>query len=76
MQRFANALGAELDKEFPGQLNIIKKPDPRTSGRFEVTIVPANQLIHSKDTRGQGKADNAAERQKIIDQIAAYLESK
>lgn len=57
-------------------MKVIKKADPRTSGRFEVTIVAANKLIHSKDTRGQGKAENAAERQAIIDQIQEYLDSK
>lgn len=62
-----------LEREFPGQLNIIKKSDPRTTGRFEVTIVSANKLIHSKDKRGQGRCESAAEQQLVIDQINEFL---
>lgn len=56
-------------------LNIIKKRDQGITGRFEVTIVPIQMLIHSKATKRQGVCTNSREVQAVIDQIYEYLDS-
>eukprot|EP01038_Epipyxis_sp_PR26KG_P010001 gene10001-13456_t len=73
--RYFDPLAVVLDDTFPGQLNIIGLKDPRTTGNFEVTIVPINKLIHSKTSRGQGKCQTDSEIQAVIEQIAEYLDS-
>jgi hypothetical protein len=46
------------------------------TGNFEVTIVEANRLIHSKSTRGQGKCSTKPEVDAVIGQVGAYLAEK
>jgi hypothetical protein len=52
---------------------VITQKDPVTTGRFEVTIVPAEQLIYSRISRKQGKCETAEEREEILQQIENYM---
>jgi len=65
-----------LEDHFPGELEFQPLKDPGTTGNFEVTILNNNTLIHSKTTKGQGKAESQAERDAIIAAINAYKNSK
>uniref|UniRef100_A0A8D0BJ41 Selenoprotein W n=1 Tax=Salvator merianae TaxID=96440 RepID=A0A8D0BJ41_SALMN len=63
-------LKKELEKEFPGKLNISGEGTPQVTGWFEVTV--AGKLIHSKK-KGDGFVDSDAKRHKIIMAIKAAL---
>jgi len=45
--------------------------DSGATGRFEVEV--NGQLVHSKATKGQGKAESAAEKEAIINAIKAAM---
>jgi len=45
----------------------VASADKGTTGRFEVVV--NGELVHSKATRGQGKAESEAERVAIIDAV-------
>lgn len=75
------ALQKVLESEFPEQLQVIVKEDVDKTGRFEVSIVQINRLIHSKSSKGQVRCDQhicstAGEVQRVVDQIQEYLDSQ
>lgn len=49
--------------------------DPGTTGNFEVRIGGDRQLIHSKRTAGQGRAESPQERAMIVELIQEFLDS-
>nr|XP_056701735.1 selenoprotein W [Euleptes europaea] len=63
-------LKKELEKEFPGKLEISGEGTPKVTGWFEVTV--AGKLVHSKKN-GDGFVDNATKLQKIVMAIKAAL---
>ncbi|KAJ6663799.1 hypothetical protein lerEdw1_009878 [Lerista edwardsae] len=63
-------LKKELEKEFPGKLEICGEGTPQVTGWFEVTV--AGKLVHSKKN-GDGFVDNDAKLHKIILAIKAAL---
>jgi hypothetical protein len=65
-----------LEDEFGERIQVTEIPDRGRTGRFEVTIVPTQQLIYSKDTRGQGKCETDIERREVIRQIRECLDSE
>lgn len=75
-QRYCDALAAALNTKFGEDVEVIGVRDPRSSGRFEVTIVQTGELIHSKDTRGQGRCESQAEKDAVIAKIQAALDKQ
>ena len=69
--RFAQGLANLLDDEFPGKLKFKMDRDPGTSGAFEVTV--DGELVHSKLTKSQGRAESAKEQEAIKAAIGAKL---
>ena len=61
-------------QEFADKIEIVGKKDPGNTGNFEVTIGDEGQLIHSKRTAGQGKANTDAEKAAIVELIQEYLD--
>ena len=43
------------------------------TGNFEVTVLETGQVLHSKRHAGQGKAESAQERARIVEQIQELL---
>ncbi len=43
------------------------------SGNFEVTVVSTGALIHSKTTKGQGRCEDAAEKEAVFEAVRAHL---
>lgn len=81
LQEYASALQRVLESEFPYQLQVTVKKDFEKTGRFEVSIVSINKLIHSKILKGQVRCDQyicntPAEVQQVVDQIQDYLDSQ
>jgi hypothetical protein len=54
-------------------IDIIPEEDRGVTGNFEVRIGDERQLIHSKKTAGQGRAESTKERQMIAEFIQEYL---
>jgi hypothetical protein len=52
------------------------KADTSITGNFEVTVVGTGQVLHSKRTGGQGKAESASERKMILEQVQELLEDQ
>lgn len=48
--------------------------DPMPTGRFEVTILPEEKVIHSKNS-GQGRCESDEERQALYEKIRQHLET-
>lgn len=63
-------LARDLDKEFPGKLDISGQGTPTVTGWFEVSV--GGKLIHSKKN-GDGYLDTSAKLQKVKDAIRAAL---
>ncbi|KAF7242448.1 Selenoprotein W [Varanus komodoensis] len=63
-------LKKELEKEFPGKLDISGEGTPQVTGWFEVTV--AGKLVHSKKN-GDGFVDDDAKLRKITMAIKAAL---
>ena len=72
MQRYFDNLSIALRKEFPGQLLLQGKPDPATTGNFEVRILSTNNLIHSKATR-RGKGENLCQTPSEMDNVVSQI---
>jgi selT/selW/selH-like putative selenoprotein len=64
-----------LEDAFPGKVKVIAKKDPGTTGNFEV-FLPNGELIHSKSKKGQGKCESEEEREAVIEQVRAFVDSK
>lgn len=65
-----------LDDEFPGLLNIVGLKDPGVTGNFEVFLKETGQILHSKSKLGQGKCQTEEERNKVIEKIQEFIDSK
>ncbi|CAM5129335.1 unnamed protein product [Natator depressus] len=63
-------LKKELEKQFPGKLEISGEGTPQVTGWFEVTI--AGKLVHSK-MNGDGFVDNGTKLSKIVAAIKEAL---
>ena len=61
-------------ERFPGKLECSFTKDPGTTGNFEVTLVAAKKLIHSK-RGGQGRCESTAEREALFAKIEEYIAS-
>ena len=71
------ALARFLAAQFPSdQLEVTGSMDRGVTGNFEVTVAPSGQVLHSKRHAGQGKAESAAERARIVEQIRELLEER
>jgi len=64
-------LKAELEKKFPGKLDITGEGTPSTTGWFEVEIV-GGSLLHSKKN-GDGYVDSNSKMDKIVAGIESAL---
>jgi len=62
------------EQSFADKIEIVGIKDGTITGNFEVMIGDEGQLVHSKRTAGQGKAESAQERAMICDFIEEYLE--
>jgi len=68
------ALARFLSAQFSDQeVEVIGKMDRGITGNFEVTTVDSGTVLHSKRHAGQGKAESAAERARIVEQIRELL---
>jgi hypothetical protein len=56
------------------KIEIVPIADPGVTGNFEVRIGDDCQLIHSKKTAGQGRAETTKEREMILEFITEYLD--
>lgn len=63
------------EQPFYDQLEVIGIKDPGMTGNFEVRIGDDKQLIHSKRTAGQGRAESPQERAMLVEFIEEYLGS-
>jgi hypothetical protein len=61
-------------QSFSNQIDIVGIKDRGVTGTFEVFIGNEKQLIHSKRTAGQGRAESSNERAMICEFIQEYLE--
>ena len=61
-------------QSFADQIEVIGKPDRSVTGNFEVTVKETGQLLHSKRTAGQGKAESAQERAALVEMISELLD--
>ena len=61
-------------QDFADKIEIVGKKDSTNTGNFEVTIGEDGQLIHSKRTAGQGRAETEQERAGIVELIQEYLD--
>jgi len=53
---------------------VIEEKDRGVTGNFEVTILNTGEIIHSRKTRGQGRAENSTEKNEIAVKIEMALE--
>ena len=74
--KYYRSLRDFLTSHLGDQIELIPKVDRGTTGNFEVTVVASGQLLHSKRTKGQGKATSMEERMVILDQIKEILEDE
>jgi hypothetical protein len=63
----------ESQSEISKYIEIVAEEDKGITGNFEVRIGDERQLIHSKKTAGQGRAESTKERQMIAEFIQEYL---
>lgn len=63
-----------LQQEFAGDIELKGIEDRGVTGNFEVRVGEEKQLIHSKRTAGQGRAQSAEERRMIVELIQEYLD--
>jgi hypothetical protein len=64
-----------LEQEFEDDVEVVAQMDEGKTGNFEVTILQTGQLIHSKMTRGQGRCEDSAEQQLVIDFVKEYIDN-
>ena len=78
-KRFYDALVNALEDRFGDQVKCFPSMDRGATGNFEVKIgadAASAKLIHSKSTRGQGKAESSAEKEAIFQAIQDKLDGK
>ena len=63
----------ESQSAIASHITVEGEEDRGVTGNFEVRIGDDRQLIHSKKTAGQGRAESTKERQMIADFIQEYL---
>jgi selT/selW/selH-like putative selenoprotein len=73
-ERYYSDLKGALEREFPGQVEVISVKDEDMTGNFEITLMGTNQLIHSKTKKGMGKCESSEERQKLFAIVKLYLD--
>lgn len=59
---------------FADQIEVLGLEDRGVTGNFEVTVKETGQLLHSKRTAGQGKAESKREREALVEMIAELLD--
>lgn len=59
---------------FADKINVVALKDTAITGNFEVTVKQTGQVLHSKRTKGKGKAESSSERNAIAVQIEDLLE--
>ena len=64
----------ESQSAIASHITVEGEEDRGVTGNFEVRIGDDRQLIHSKKTAGQGRAESMKERQMIADFIQEYLD--
>lgn len=62
------------EQSFADKIEIKGIKDDTITGNFEVMIGDEKQLVHSKRTAGQGRAESEQERAMICEFIEEYLE--
>lgn len=62
------------EQSFADKIEVVGIKDDTITGNFEVMIGDDKQLVHSKRTAGQGRAESAQERAMICEFIEEYLE--
>jgi hypothetical protein len=55
------------------KVELVPLMDRTTTGNFEVTVAATGQVLHSKTSAGQGRAQTPQERQAILVQIQQLL---
>ncbi|KAL3935383.1 MAG: hypothetical protein SGBAC_009092 [Bacillariaceae sp.] len=63
------------EQSFAKEIEVFPLKDAGFTGNFEVRIGSDKQLIHSKRTAGQGRAESAQERAMIVEFIKEYLDA-
>ena len=61
-------------QSFADQIEVLGHEDRGVTGNFEVTVKETGQLLHSKRTAGQGKAESKSERAALVEMIAELLD--
>lgn len=61
-------------QSFADKIEIVGIKDAAITGNFEVMIGDEKQLVHSKRTAGQGRAESPQERDMICEFIQEYLD--
>ncbi|KAG7368809.1 hypothetical protein IV203_031552 [Nitzschia inconspicua] len=64
----------EEQPDLADQIEIEGVEDRGVTGNFEIRIGPDRKLIHSKRTRGQGRAESTQERAVIAELIQDYID--
>lgn len=67
------ALADAIESEFKGSVKVTQVGDPGATGNFEVTV--NGKLVHSKQTKGHDKCENATSTQKVIDAVQAAVDA-
>ena len=62
-----------LEQTFADQIEVIGMKDERRSGNFDIFIGDDKQLVYSKRTMRQGKAETPEAREMIVEFIQEYL---
>lgn len=62
------------EQSFADKIEVVGIKDDTITGNFEVMIGEEKQLLHSKRTAGQGRAESEQERAMICEFIEEYLE--
>ena len=61
-------------QDFADQIEVLGKEDRGVTGNFEITVKDTGQLLHSKRTAGQGKAESKQERAALVELIEELLD--
>lgn len=64
----------EEQPDLADQIEIEGLQDRGTTGNFEIRVGDDKRLIHSKRTKGQGRAETTSERAMIAELIQDYID--
>ena len=64
----------EQQKDLADQIAIEGLEDRGVTGNFEIRVGKDKKLIHSKRTKGQGRAETTTERAMIAEMIQDYID--